>query len=282
VFAAILSLSSSIDDIFVGYSHGFPKPAPSSSESPQPMKAKSALLAASRQDAPAKPKTNKRRATVRLPANERKALILKKAFEFFSEYGLTAQTRGLADACGVSQRLLYSAFPNKSALISAVYDANIAGPFQAIWFVHLRDRGKPLEQRLNEFYQEYYETILTRNWLRLFLYSSLAEVEMAPTYIAAIIRTLLETVVEEAVADAGLPMPADRALVQELGWSLHGNVSHLAIRRHIYHDQTAMDVKRVIGLHITTFLAGVRAVLSPAPAAQPGPGGGRAKTGRSA
>jgi AcrR family transcriptional regulator len=230
------------------------------------MKAKSALLAANRQDAPARPKTAKRRATVRLPASERRDLILKKAFEFFSEYGLTAQTRGLADACGVSQRLLYSVFPNKSALINAVYEANIAGPFQAIWFVHLRDRSKPLEQRLREFYQEYYDTILTRNWLRLFLYASLAEVEMAPTYIAAIIKTLLETVVEEAAADAGLPMPSDRALIQELGWALHGNVSHLAIRRHIYHDRTSVAVERVIGIHVAAFLAGVKSVLQPQPA----------------
>jgi len=231
-----------------------------------PMKAKSALLAANRQDAPARPKTAKRRATVRLPASERRDLILKKAFEFFSEYGLTAQTRGLADACGVSQRLLYSVFPNKSALINAVYDANIAGPFKAIWFVHLRDRSKPLERRLREFYQEYYDAILTRNWLRLFLYASLAEVEMAPTYIAAIIKTLLETVVEEAAADAGLPMPSDRALIQELGWALHGNVSHLAIRRHIYHDRTSVAVERVIDIHVAAFLAGIKSVLQPQPA----------------
>lgn len=244
-----------------------------------PMKAKSALLAANRQDAPARTKTAKRRATVRLPASERRDLILKKAFEFFSEYGLTAQTRGLADACGVSQRLLYSVFPNKSALINAVYDANIAGPFKAIWFVHLRDRSKPLERRLREFYQEYYDTILTRNWLRLFLYASLAEVEMAPTYIAAIIKTLLETVVEEAAADAGLPMPSDRALIQELGWALHGNVSHLAIRRHIYHDRTSVAVERVIGIHVAAFLAGIKSVLQPQPATKaPSP---RAKARRS-
>ena len=230
------------------------------------MKAKSAaLLAASRQETSVpQPKAAKRRPTVRLPAAERRALILEKAFEFFSEYGLTAQTRGLADACGVSQRLLYSVFPNKAALINAVYDASIAGPFKAIWFVHLRDRSKPLEQRLNEFYQEYYETILTRRWLRLFLYASLAEVEMAPTYIAAIIRTLLETVVDEAAFDYGLQLPSDRALIQELGWTLHGNISHLAIRRHIYRDATSLSVERVIALHVTTFLAGTRAMLQPA------------------
>jgi hypothetical protein len=65
------------------------------------MKARSALLAANRQDAPTPAKSGKRRPTTRLPAAERRALILEKAFGFFSEYGLTAQTRGLADACGV-------------------------------------------------------------------------------------------------------------------------------------------------------------------------------------
>jgi AcrR family transcriptional regulator len=231
------------------------------------MKAKSAVLAASRQEAPpARAKAPRRKPTARMPATQRRERILEKAFEFFAEYGLTAQTRGLAEACGVSQRLLYSQFPNKEAMLAAVYDANIAGPFKAIWFVHLRDRRKPLEQRLLEFYREYFHTILTRRWLRLFLYSSLAEVRMASNYIGAIIRTLLDTVVEEAAAEAGLPLPADRALVQELGWALHGNVSHLAIRRHIYQDQTAIAVDEVIALHVTTFLAGVRAVLAPPPA----------------
>lgn len=244
------------------------------------MKAKSAALAATRQDPPARraKAPAKRKATVRMPAAERRALILEKAYEFFAEYGLTAQTRGLADACGVSQRLLYSAFPNKAALLNAVYDANIAGPFKAIWFVQLRDRSKPVERRLLDFYGEYCAAILTRRWLRLFLYSSLAEVEMASTYIGAIIRTLLETVVEEAAAEAGLELPADRALLQELGWSLHGNISHLMIRRHIYHDQTAMAIDDVIAVHVRVFLAGMRALLpAKAAAAAPVPSAGRSR-----
>lgn len=230
------------------------------------MKAKSAVLAAQRQEtSPAQARARQRKPTTRMPAAERRERILEKAFEFFADYGLTAQTRGLAEACGISQRLLYSQFPNKEAILSAVYDANIAGPFKAIWFVHLRDRSKPVEQRLREFYREYFEAILTRRWLRLFLYSSLAEVRMASTYIGAIIRTLLETVVEEAAAEAGLELPANQALVQEIGWSLHGNVSHLAIRRHIYRDDTDLPVDNVIALHVTAFLAGVRALLPPKP-----------------
>jgi len=231
------------------------------------MKAKSTALSSSRSNsrstkgASTKPASAKRRATARMPAAERRAQIQAKAFEFFSEYGLTAQTRALADACGVSQRLLYSAFPNKAALLNAVYDAEIAGPFKAIWFVQLRDRAVPLVERLNNFYREYYETILTRRWLRLFLYASLAEVEMAPTYIAAIIRTLLLTIVEEAAFDKGLSPPSDPALTQEIGWILHGNISHLAIRRHVYGDSTSTEVLRVISLHITAFLESMPRIL---------------------
>lgn len=227
------------------------------------MKAKSATLTAARQRSAGKPPAEgKRRPTARMPAAQRRAQIQAKAFEFFSEYGLTAQTRALAEACGVSQRLLYSAFPNKSALINAVYEAEIAGPFKAIWFVQLRDRSVPLVERLNAFYREYYDTILTRRWLRLFLYASLAEVEIAPTYISAIIRTLLQTIVEEAAFDCGQPMPANPALVQEIGWILHGNISHLAIRRHVYGDGTSIEVPRVIELHVQAFLATLPAVLA--------------------
>ncbi len=232
------------------------------------MQAKSDLLAAKRQDTATKtkdnnkPRTGQRRSTTRMSATDRRAQILGKAFEFFSEYGLTAQTRALADACGVSQRLLYSAFPNKAALINAVYESDIAGPFKAIWFVQLRDRSVPLEQRLRQFYGEYYDTILTRGWLRLFLYASLAEVEMAPTYIADIIRDLLDSIVEEAAFEAGMTLPDSPELRREMGWVLHGNISHLAIRRHIYNDKTTLPVQRVITMHVAAFLAAVPSMVN--------------------
>ena len=75
---------------------------------------------------------------------------------------------------------------------------------------------------------------------------------------------LLQTVVEEAAHDARVELPADVALVQELGWTLHGAVSHLAIRRHVYRDATQVAAERVIEMQVKSFLAGVRAVLAPA------------------
>jgi len=225
-----------------------------------PMEAKSDKLAASRRTALDKPSTKvstARKSTARMPARERRAQILEKAFEFFSENGLTAQTRALADACGVSQRLLYSVFPSKAGLISAVYEAEIAGPFKAIWFIRLRDRQVPLQERLENFYREYYDAILTRRWLRLFIYASLAEVEIAPTYIAEIIRNLLQTITEEAAFEIGATCPKEPAMMQEIGWVLHGNISHLGIRRHVYLDTTSIPVEKVIAMHVTAFLAGI-------------------------
>jgi AcrR family transcriptional regulator len=212
-----------------------------------------------RNEAATKPKA--RRATPRMPQAQRRAQILGQAFDYFAENGLAGQTRGLADACGVSQRLLYSVFPNKAALLDAVYEAEIAGPIRAGWFVQLKDRSKPVEQRLTEFYHEYYQVILTRRWLRLFLHASLSEMTMAPAYIGLIVTNLLEIMVDEAAYEAGLRSPAEPDWKREIGWTLHGAVSHLAIRRHIYRDANPHDPNAVIAMHVKCFLAGLPAIL---------------------
>lgn len=226
------------------------------------MKAKSDLLAATRRTAETRTKPRKARPP-RLPKEERRAQILAQASKFFAEYGLTAQTRALADACGISQRLLYSFFPSKAALLEEVYRSEIAGPFKAIWFADLKDRSLTVEQRLIRFYNEYYDSVTTRHWLRLFLYASLAEMAMAPSYISAIVTHMLEIIVAEAALEQGLKVPADPAQVQELGWILHGAVSHLAIRRHVYANTNPLPAHDVIALHIRSFIGGLPAVLPP-------------------
>lgn len=203
----------------------------------------------------------------RLPRTERRALVLAKAADYFSEHGLEAQTRAIAEVCGVSQRLLYSLFPSKAALIEEVYNHEIAGLFKAIWFVNLKDRGTPIEARLIAFYREYYETLLTRRWLRLFLFSSLAGLSMAPTYSNAVISHALEIVVTEAAHEAGRSVPPTIDGLKEVGWILHGAISHLAIRRRIYGHDDAMPVEDVIAMTVRAFLASVPALLPPLPPA---------------
>lgn len=226
--------------------------------SPLHMKAKSELLADRRRNGGER---IAKKQNGRIPLRERKELILAQAGEFFAEYGLTAQTRALADACGISQRLLYRCFPSKGALIQEVYRRDIAGPFQAAWLARLEDRARPIEERLSEFYRAYYEAVLTRRWLRLFLYASLAEIDMAPTYIAEVLTRMLEVVVAEACGALGVKPPLSRAQKHELGWTLHGAVSHLAIRRHIYANTNPTPAEEVIALQVRIFLGGLERVL---------------------
>jgi AcrR family transcriptional regulator len=197
----------------------------------------------------------------RLPRQEREAQLLAQAARFFSEHGLSAQTRALAQACGVSQRLLYSFFPSKSALLEEVYRRHIAGAFQDEWLAGLQDRSRPMEQRLIDFYEVYYEQVTTRGWLRLFLFASLADVAMASDYIASVLERALSVIIREAAHEQGLRVPRTRAVVHEIAWVLHGAVSHLAIRRHVYANANPIAARKAIALQVKIFLGGLSQVL---------------------
>lgn len=216
------------------------------------MKARSQMLSGRGQPA----RRTAKKPVPRMAPEQRRALILQRAIEFFAEYGLTAQTRALADACGVAQRLLYRYFPSKAALLSEVYNEAIASPFKAVWRVQLKDRGRPWEERLTAFYVSYFNELLTRRWLRLFLYASLAEARMAPDYNQAILLDTLELVVAETAADQNVDLPKDIALLHELAYILHGTVSHFAIRRHIYSASRHVPVDKIIAMQVRSFLAG--------------------------
>jgi AcrR family transcriptional regulator len=226
-----------------------------------PIKQQAELGAAAATVAVAVRRPAKKAPQQRLPRAERQARVLEKAAEYFAEHGLKAQTRGIAEVCGVSQRLLYSLFPSKAALIEEVYNREIAGLFKAMWFVNLRDRSVPLEARLNTFYCDYYETLLTRRWLRLFLYSSLDGLRMAPTYTNAVVTHALEIIVIEAAHEAGRGVPANIDCLTEIGWMLHGAVSHLAIRRQIYANDNTTPPHEVIAMNVRAFLASIPAML---------------------
>jgi AcrR family transcriptional regulator len=226
------------------------------------MKARSEQLAAA--GSSASPNNRPKSPVRRLPPEQRRAMILDRAIVFFAEYGLTAQTRALANACGVAQRLLYRYFPSKSALLAEVYDKGILQPFQTDWIKLLKDESRPLDERLNAFYRAYYADVLTRRWLRLFLYASLADARMAPDYIRTVIMDMLETIVRVTARDQGVRLPRDIVVLHEIGWVLHGAISHLAIRRHLYAASKALPVERVIALHVRAFVASFADVVAEA------------------
>ncbi len=197
----------------------------------------------------------------RLPHAERRAQILETASDFFAENGLTGQTRMLADACGVSQRLLYRFFPTKQDLVAEVYREEILGAFKAGWFVDLQNRDVPAVERFTQFYLDYLETTLTRKWLRLFLYASLSDASMAPDYITSIVTQLLEVLMREAAHEAKIELPDNREAIHEMAWTLHGSISHYAIRRHIYKASWKVPENQVVRMHVSMFLSGLGAMV---------------------
>ena len=62
--------------------------------------------------------------------------------------------------------------------------------------------------------------------------------------------------------------PKVHAEAAEIGWLLHGAISHLAIRRHVYFNDNPTPAHTVIALQVRAFLASVP-VLLPALAAAP-------------
>lgn len=220
------------------------------------MKAKSDALREKANGGAANKKQKNAKSESRLPRAKRKAQILETAAEFFANYGLTAQTRRLAEECGISQRLLYQFFPTKQDLLAEVYRQEILGAFKAVWFAELQNRSRPVEDRLTLFYNDYLEHTLTRKWLRLFMYGSLSESTMANDYIASIITHLLEVIMAEVAHDHEVDLPDDKAAIHEMAWTLHGAISHYAIRRHLYKASNVLPEKKVVTMHIRMFISG--------------------------
>ncbi|MGF6267163.1 hypothetical protein OKW49_008157 [Paraburkholderia youngii] len=121
----------------------------------------------------------------------------------------------------------------------------------------------PLEAKLVAFYVDYYETLLTRRWLRLFLYSSLEGLQLASIYSNAVVSHVVEVIVGEAAHDARRAVPSTADEVREVGWLLHGAVSHLAIRRRIYESNEAMPANEVIAMTVRAYLASTPVLLPP-------------------
>jgi AcrR family transcriptional regulator len=204
---------------------------------------------------PAKPSI--RAKTNRLAPQERHRILLDKAIVFFAEAGMQAPTRALAEACGVAQRLLYRYFPSKSVLLDEVYEKAILAPFKSIWLLRLQDRSLPIEQRLLVFFEDYYQSVLSRQWIRLFLFAGLDNGQMTGSYIDTIVKQLLEAVVQEAAWARGVTLPHSAALRHEIGWVLHGAVSHLAIRQHVYGASQTVKLGDILQIQIAAFLDGL-------------------------
>lgn len=200
----------------------------------------------------------------RLPRAERERLIVEEAVRFFAEVGFEGQTRALAERLGVTQPLLYRYFADKEALIDRVFDEVFLKRWRPEWEDLLRDRSRPLTDRLTDFYQNYCRTIFTPEWIRIFMFAGLKGEIANQHYFDIVFNNVLKPCCIELRHDMGLPSIEEKPITEtevDLAWALHGAISYIALCKWIYKLPVPENIDPLIAVSITAYMQGSGAAL---------------------
>lgn len=200
----------------------------------------------------------------RLSGVEREKHIIREAVRFFAEVGFGGDTRELAQRLGVTQSLLYKYFPNKEALINRVYEEVYLGRWNPFWESVIRDRSIPLQERLIRLYIEYAKAALTRDWVRIFMFSGLRGEDINRKYLEVLRSRILEPIAVELRHELKLPPPEKIPLKSaevELVWSINARVFYFGQREWIFNVPIKDDLDTLIIQTIEHFISGARVVL---------------------
>lgn len=153
---------------------------------------------------PKPPAAPKRR---RLGAQEREQQIIEAAIGFFAEVGINGNTRELARRIGITQPLLYRYFPSKEHLLERIYEELYERRWKPEWEALVEDRSLPVLERFRRFEKDYQRTILTYDWLRIFVSSGLHGYRFPPRYLARVKERIFTPVLRDLRLEMGLPAP---------------------------------------------------------------------------
>lgn len=209
-------------------------------------------------------KTAKQPKRLRLSPEEREKQIVQEAIRFFAEVGFDGQTRELAKRLGVTQPLLYRYFPTKQDLIDRVYEEVYLTRWKPIWEDWIKDRTRPLPDRLKRFYHEYYPVIVNYEWMRIFFQAGMRNVGFNRRYLKLVREHIFLPLCAEIRHEFGLPdtgkLPVSDAEL-ELYWGLHGSIIYDGIRKYIYGLDVPSDVAPTIDAKIDAFIGGLKPIL---------------------
>lgn len=195
----------------------------------------------------------------RLSPDEREALIVDTAIEFFAEHGFEATTRELAQRLGITQPLLYRYFPTKQKLIERVYDRIYVRRWQPKWGRLIKDRKRSLTDRLIEFYQEYTDAVYDYVWVRSFLYAGLMGLDINNRYLEIIRTNVLIPICVEMRHENDLPSTRKVPISDEemeLAWNVHGTFFYRAVRHFGYGLPIVEELDQVIETDVRLFMKG--------------------------
>ncbi|BBK42124.1 hypothetical protein STVA_21440 [Allostella vacuolata] len=193
----------------------------------------------------------------------REALIIERAISFFADHGLHGNTRDLARSIGVSQPLLYHYFPSKDALIARVVERLYEDRWNPAWRDGLRRSDLSLSQRLEQFYLDYSETILTRDWTRILFFASLAGMDLYKRHQLVVRERALRPIVRELRGElGGSRSDGVSAADVEIAARLHGAIFQLAVRRWVFDQPAPRSHAAAVREEVAFFLHGARSLLA--------------------
>lgn len=199
----------------------------------------------------------------RLPADDRRRDILEKSIAYFAQVGFDGGTRELARHLGTTQPLLYRYFPNKDALIQEIYKVVYLDQWRPAWDALLEDRTRPLRERLQAFYEDYTDVILTPQWMRIYFFAGLKGVPINERYLALVEERVLSRIIREFHHDCGLPVPATVTPEDlEIAWDLQGGIFYYGVRKYVYRSPVHVEKPAMISQALDVFFAGYKEVLS--------------------
>lgn len=194
----------------------------------------------------------------RMLASEREELILVQATRYFAEFGLSAGTIELARRIGITQPLLYKYFPTKEALLIKIYDRLFPQNWSPALETLLEDGTLPVRKRLTQFYQQFAETVLTYDHVRLFLFSGLTNSALNARYYNILTERIFTRIVA-ALRSESLAEPVDGPVSDtelELVQSLHAAIYHVAFRRWLHGFSIESDLNALIARKVDFYLDG--------------------------
>lgn len=178
----------------------------------------------------------------RLGVAERERQILDGAIQFFADKGLDGQLRDLASSIGVTHALLYHYFPTKQALIDRVYLELFEGRWQPEWETLLDDAAGSPEDKLTDFYVEYVNAALTREFVRILVFSGLTDHTITDRFFSLLRQRLFTRLIRETRRFRGVNSRARASEREtELLMGLHGGFFYIPMRRWIYAQGVASD-----------------------------------------
>lgn len=201
----------------------------------------------------------------RLAPSEREAQILSRSIRFFAEHGFDANLRDLGDALGIAPSLVNRYFGTKDKLISKVYERVFLSRWNVQWVTILRDRERPLKDRLEDFYTGYLTAVDDYDWMRIAVISGLQGDAIIRRYFERVVIDLIQTISEELRDGYGDRHPdLDIGDFRELAWSLHAAFIYLLMRRYVFQIEAATDNIRFTRTIIAGFFTGIEGRSGPA------------------